>query len=181
MYIEIPKIFFFSLSLILIFESLDLKRKSFVFFRLLTQPAIYFSYSFSILSAFALNSDIFLTYLQKLTGIKEKLFSDPYLLGGGYHEIKKGGFLDVHADFNKYKDVNLDRRINLLLYLNRDWNIEWNGNLGLYNKNNLKSPEKIITTKIDLKNEGPDKTEVEKIISIFGFNPSQKIVADQLI
>jgi succinyl-CoA synthetase beta subunit len=43
------------------------------------------------------------------------------------------------------------------------------------------SPEKIITTKIDLKNEGPDKTEVEKIISIFGFNPSQKIVADQLI
>ena len=43
------------------------------------------------------------------------------------------------------------------------------------------SPEKIITTKIDLKNEGPDKTEVEKIISIFGFNPTQKIVADQLI
>ncbi len=43
------------------------------------------------------------------------------------------------------------------------------------------SPEKIITTKIDLKNEGPDKTEVEKIISIFGLNPSQKIVADQLI
>ena len=75
-----------------------------------------------------LNSDIFLIYLQKLTGIKEKLFSDPYLLGGGYHEIKKGGFLDVHADFNKYKDVNLDRRINLLLYLNHDWNVEWNGN-----------------------------------------------------
>tara|TARA_B100000287_G_scaffold406753_1_gene431503 strand:- start:138 stop:932 length:795 start_codon:yes stop_codon:yes gene_type:complete len=91
-----------------------------------------------------LNSDIFLIYLQKLTGIKEKLFSDPYLLGGGYHEIKKGGFLDVHADFNKYKDVNLDRRINLLLYLNHDWNVEWNGNLGLYSKDDLKNPKKII-------------------------------------
>ena len=46
--------------------------------------------------------------------------------------------------FNKYKDVNLDRRINLLLYLNHDWNIEWNGNLGLYNKDDLKNPKKII-------------------------------------
>ena len=36
-----------------------------------------------------LNNDIFLKYLQQLTGIKEPLISDPYLSGGGYHEIKK--------------------------------------------------------------------------------------------
>tara|TARA_Y100000590_G_C15686641_1_gene1001869 strand:- start:1255 stop:2046 length:792 start_codon:yes stop_codon:yes gene_type:complete len=101
------------------------------------------SYSaFNLISI--LNSDVFLNYLQTLTGIKEKLFSDPYLVGGGYHEIKKDGFLEVHADFNKYNDANMDRRINLLLYLNHNWDPSWNGNLQLYDKKNLKEPIKMI-------------------------------------
>ena len=87
-----------------------------------------------------LNSELFLTYLQKLTGIKEILISDPYLSGGGYHEIKNGGFLKVHADFNKHPSINLDRRINLLLYLNPGWKKEWGGNLELYYENDLNSP-----------------------------------------
>ena len=87
-----------------------------------------------------LNSDIFLTYLQKLTGIKEILISDPYLSGGGYHEVKNGGMLKVHADFNKHPSINLDRRINLLLYLNPGWKKEWGGNLELYYENDLNSP-----------------------------------------
>jgi hypothetical protein len=87
-----------------------------------------------------LNSDIFLIYLQKLTGIKEILISDPYLSGGGYHELKNGGFLKVHADFNKHSSINLDRRINLLLYLNPGWKKEWGGNLELYYENDLNSP-----------------------------------------
>ena len=49
-----------------------------------------------------LNSDIFLKYLQDLTGIKETLISDPYFAGAGYHQFKKGGLLKVHADFNKH-------------------------------------------------------------------------------
>ena len=87
-----------------------------------------------------LNSDKFLEYLQKLTGIKETLISDPYLSGGGYHEIKRGGVLKVHADFNKHPKLDLDRRINLLLYLNKDWGSTWGGNLELYDANNLNSP-----------------------------------------
>ena len=87
-----------------------------------------------------LNSDLFLTYLQKLTGIKEILISDPYLSGGGYHEVKNGGMLKVHADFNKHPSINLDRRINLLLYLNPGWKKEWGGNLELYYSNDLDSP-----------------------------------------
>ena len=63
-----------------------------------------------------MNSDIFLEYLSKITGIDEPLISDPYLSGGGYHEIKRGGVLEVHADFNKHPKLNLDRRLNLLLY-----------------------------------------------------------------
>jgi Rps23 Pro-64 3,4-dihydroxylase Tpa1-like proline 4-hydroxylase len=86
------------------------------------------------------NSDLFLTYLQKLTGINEILISDPYLSGGGYHELKNGGVLKVHADFNKHPYIDLDRRINLLLYLNPGWKKEWGGNLELYYENSLDSP-----------------------------------------
>lgn len=87
-----------------------------------------------------LNSDDFLEYLQKLTGIQEPLISDPYLSGGGYHQIKRGGWLKVHADFNKHPRLDLDRRINLLLYLNPDWESIWGGNLELYDQNNLSEP-----------------------------------------
>ena len=44
-----------------------------------------------------------------------------------------------------------------------------------------KTPEKIITNKIDFKNDGPDKKEIEKIISIFNFNDDQKKTASKLI
>ena len=87
-----------------------------------------------------LNSDIFLEYLQRLTGIAEPLISDPYLSGGGYHEIKTGGVLKVHADFNKHPKLDLDRRLNLLLYLNKDWDSSWGGNLELYKTDDLSSP-----------------------------------------
>ena len=79
-----------------------------------------------------LQSDLMLNWLNELTGIKEPLISDPYLSGGGYHEIKTGGFLNVHADFNKHPLVDLDRRLNLLIYLNKDWEKDWGGELQLF-------------------------------------------------
>ena len=42
-------------------------------------------------------------------------------------------------------------------------------------------PDKIITNKIDLKNEGPDENEIEKIISIFKLNQQQQTLAKNLI
>ena len=87
-----------------------------------------------------LNSDLFLTYLQEITGIKELLISDPYLLGGGYHQTKRGGLLKIHADFNKHTHIDLDRRVNLLLYLNPGWKKEWKGELELYDEHDLKKP-----------------------------------------
>jgi hypothetical protein len=81
-----------------------------------------------------LNSDCFLNYLQQLTGVAEPLISDPYLAGGGYHEIKRGGLLKIHADFNRHPRLELDRRLNLLLYLNRDWDESWGGDLQLFDQ-----------------------------------------------
>ena len=43
------------------------------------------------------------------------------------------------------------------------------------------TPNKIITNKIDLRNDGPNSKETEKIISIFKFNEKQKIIASKLI
>jgi hypothetical protein len=78
-----------------------------------------------------MNSQPFLEYLSALTGIRG-LIPDPYFNGGGFHEIRRGGFLKVHADFNKHADLGLDRRINLLLYLNENWEEGYGGHFELW-------------------------------------------------
>ncbi len=78
-----------------------------------------------------LNSEPFLRFLEELTGI-EGLISDPWLEGGGLHQIERGGMLKVHVDFNKHTLYQLDRRINVLLYLNDDWDEAWGGHLELW-------------------------------------------------
>ncbi len=78
-----------------------------------------------------LNGQEMIMFLEKLTGI-EGLVPDPFLAGGGLHQLREGGFLGVHADFNFQKHMRLDRRINLLVYLNKDWDEDWGGNLELW-------------------------------------------------
>jgi hypothetical protein len=90
-----------------------------------------------------LNSQPFLEYLQNLTGIKETLIPDPYLEGGGYHQIKPGGFLKVHVDFHKHRLMNLDRRINVLVYLNENWKEEYGGHFELWERDMSKCAVRI--------------------------------------
>jgi Rps23 Pro-64 3,4-dihydroxylase Tpa1-like proline 4-hydroxylase len=78
-----------------------------------------------------LNAREMVNFLSAITGI-EGLIPDPHLAGGGLHEIRRGGLLRVHADFNWHKQLRLDRRINLLLYLNKEWQPEWGGQLQLW-------------------------------------------------
>jgi hypothetical protein len=78
-----------------------------------------------------LNASTFVTFLETLTGIPG-LVADPHLVGGGLHQIERGGFLKVHADFNRHPTLKLDRRLNLLLYLNPDWQEEYGGHLQLW-------------------------------------------------
>ena len=79
------------------------------------------------------NSGVFVDFLERLTGI-EGLIPDPYYAGGGLHQIRTGGYLKVHADFNRHARLNLDRRLNGLLYLNKGWQEDWGGHLQLWNK-----------------------------------------------
>lgn len=80
-----------------------------------------------------LNGEPFLAFLSEMTGIPN-LISDPYYAGGGLHETLAGGHLSVHADFNVHQEMKVERRLNLLIYLNDDWQPEWNGQLELWDK-----------------------------------------------
>ena len=79
----------------------------------------------------AMNQKPMLEWLSELTGIPE-LIPDPDNLGGGVHRTCSGGKLSIHADFNLHPKTKLHRRINVLLYLNRDWLESWNGHLELW-------------------------------------------------
>jgi len=80
-----------------------------------------------------LNSEPFLNFLEKLTGISG-LIPDPYLAGGGLHKIPRGGKLGVHVDFNEHTTMNVYRRLNVLVYLNKDWQEEYGGHFELWDE-----------------------------------------------
>lgn len=90
-----------------------------------------------------LNSEPFLNFLSELTGI-ENLIPDPTFEGGGCHQIRPGGFLKVHADFNKHKGTGLDRRLNVLVYLNKDWEEDWGGHFELWNEDMTACVKKLL-------------------------------------
>ncbi|WP_340315370.1 2OG-Fe(II) oxygenase [Rhizorhabdus argentea] len=80
-----------------------------------------------------LNAPAFLGFLEALTGIGG-LIPDPYYIGGGLHETRPGGHLSIHADFNLHKQMLVERRLNLLIYLNDDWLPDYGGDLELWDR-----------------------------------------------
>ena len=80
---------------------------------------------------YALNSRPFLIFLEEMTGIPS-LIPDPYFIGAGIHKTLNGGHLDIHADFNLHKQMKLERRLNVLIYLNADWRPEWGGSFEIW-------------------------------------------------
>lgn len=97
--------------------------------------------SFSTFFSYA-NSNEFLNWLQDLTGLKS-LKADPDLNGGGLHLIRQGGKLDIHEDFNIHKELKMLRKVNLIFYLNEEWDESWGGHLELWNKDMTELCQKI--------------------------------------
>lgn len=91
----------------------------------------------------SLNSRPFLNFLEELTGI-DGLIPDPYLEGGGLHQTVRGGLLKIHADFNRHPVTRLDRRLNVLIYLNKDWEESYGGHFELWDRNMEKAERKIL-------------------------------------
>jgi Rps23 Pro-64 3,4-dihydroxylase Tpa1-like proline 4-hydroxylase len=82
---------------------------------------------------YAFNSRPFILFLEELTGI-QGLIPDPFFFGAGIHEVANGGHLDIHADFNLHTKMNVERRLNILIYMNRDWKEEYGGSFEIWNK-----------------------------------------------
>jgi len=73
----------------------------------------------------------FREHVAALTGI-EALDYDPMYFGGGIRESRSGTFLPPHLDFNHHPRTKFHRRMNLLFYLNEEWQAQWGGNLQVH-------------------------------------------------
>ena len=85
-----------------------------------------------------LNSKDFLKWLNYVTKIKEPLLADPELFGGGLHQSINGAFLNVHVDYNFHPKTKYHRRINVIIYMNKNWKDEYEGQLELWEINETK-------------------------------------------
>jgi 2OG-Fe(II) oxygenase superfamily len=92
-----------------------------------------------------LNSAVFVDFLEELTGIKG-LIPDHHFTGGGLHQIERGGLLAIHADFNRLDRLHLKRRMNLLVYLNEDWDESWGGQLELWSPDMTECVKRVAPT-----------------------------------
>lgn len=82
---------------------------------------------------YELKSARFLQVLSTLTGI-DNLIPDALNHGGGIHMNCSGAMLKIHADFNRHPNWHVDRRLNLLLYLNEEWQPAFGGELELWDR-----------------------------------------------
>jgi Rps23 Pro-64 3,4-dihydroxylase Tpa1-like proline 4-hydroxylase len=93
-----------------------------------------------------LNSPSFIEMLEKMTGI-HGLLPDVGLHGGGWHAHSAGGKLNIHLDYAIHPKLNLERRLNLIVYLTEDWLPSWGGGLQLWSHDEkYRAPKKCEVT-----------------------------------
>jgi len=73
-------------------------------------------------------------YIKKISNI-DNLEYDPYLHGAGLHYYPNGGKLDMHIDYGIHPLSNKERRLNLIIYMNKDWDENWGGDIEFWDNN----------------------------------------------
>lgn len=73
-----------------------------------------------------LSSEYIIKKIASLTNIPD-LEYDEYLHGAGLHSHPRYGRLNIHLDYEKHPYSGKERRINIIYFLNKDWNSTWNG------------------------------------------------------
>jgi hypothetical protein len=102
---------------------------------------IFPAFTYSIFTA--LNSYEFVNYIEELIPAGVKLYSDPGLNGGGWHIHKNEGKLNTHLDYSVHPKINLQRKLNLIIYLNSEWKDDWGGDLGMWGSESKEKPGKL--------------------------------------
>lgn len=92
-----------------------------------------------------LNGQDFIDWLQNVTDISDPLVGDQELFGGGLHQSTKGAYLNVHVDYNIHPSTKFHRRLNVLIYMNQNWQDEFEGHLELWD---IKDDKKELIEKI---------------------------------
>ncbi len=77
--------------------------------------------------AWELCSPTFVSQLETISGCR--LYPDFGLHGGGLHSHTYGEKLNVHLDYATHPKLGLERKLNLIIYLTKDWRQSWGGNL----------------------------------------------------
>lgn len=94
----------------------------------------------------------FVELISKITGIK-KIYPDIGLHGGGLHIHPNKGKLNIHKDYSIHPKLNLERRLNLIVYMTKGWKPKWGGELQLWSHDKKKNKplrlEKSITNKFN--------------------------------
>lgn len=90
-----------------------------------------------------LNSADFCEFLSRELYGSSILFPDPGLHGGGWHIHGVGGKLNTHLDYSLHPKMSLQRRVNIIVYMNPDWRTDWGGQLGLWGNASEKVPGKL--------------------------------------
>lgn len=99
----------------------------------------YDKFDLNLYNAFCfLNSSYFLQIIKKITGIKE-IVPDIGLHGGGLHIHPSGGKLNVHKDYSIHPKLKMERRLNLIVYMTKNWKSKWGGELELWSHDKKKN------------------------------------------
>jgi Rps23 Pro-64 3,4-dihydroxylase Tpa1-like proline 4-hydroxylase len=86
-----------------------------------------------------LNSELILNKIREFTDIPN-LEYDPYLHGAGIHAMPNKGRLHMHLDYEKHPYSGKERRLNLIYFMNKEWNKEWGGELEFWDDTLLTTP-----------------------------------------
>lgn len=87
-----------------------------------------------------LNSEKFVSYLSEKLFNGKKLYSDAGLNGGGWHIHKQGGKLNTHLDYSLHPKLKLQRKFNIIIYMNPNWTPSWGGALGFWGNESNDKP-----------------------------------------
>jgi len=85
----------------------------------------------------------FLEFLERLTGISG-LMPDPYLHGAGLHCSGPGGVMAPHTDTHLNQRLGIFKRVNVLIYLNPDWEESYGGCLELFDHGDTTAPVRTV-------------------------------------